>query len=147
MVIHFCVMKYIHTIREKYIIESLNSFWSFWRKKVVMFAFHFMSLIDSDNQKLLKFVKKNINQVILTGTNLQARSLCHRLPFWRRFVVYAVFWLANFSKSTLYFLIIIRMGHMNLLDFDDKSDKNCRISFANLGIIFNSGSTQYFPHM
>ena len=36
------------------------------------------------------------------------------------------------------------MEHINVLDIDDKSDRNLCFSFANLGIIFNGASAQLF---
>ena len=37
------------------------------------------------------------------------------------------------------------MEHINVLDFDDKSEINLCFSFGNLGIIFNGASAQLFP--
>ena len=84
------------------------------------------------------------------GANLESaqspsKSLCHRSSFWRRFVTYAIFWLTEFSRNILYPLAIIHMEHINVLDFDDKSERNLCFSFGNLGIIFNGASVQLFP--
>ena len=48
------------------------------------------------------------------------------------------------TKTHLYPLTIIHMEHINVLDFDDKSETNLRFSFGNLGIIFNGASAQLF---
>ena len=50
-----------------------------------------------------------------------------------------------FEKKHLYPLAIIHMEHINVLDFDDKSERNLRFSFGNLGIVFNGASAQLFP--
>ena len=51
----------------------------------------------------------------------------------------------SFQGNTLYPLAIIHMEHMNVLDFDDKSERKLCFSFGNLGIIFNGASAQLFP--
>ena len=50
-----------------------------------------------------------------------------------------------FQDNTLYPLAIIHMEHINVLDFDDKSERNLCFSFGNSGIIFNGASAQLFP--
>ena len=47
------------------------------------------------------------------------------------------------NKNTLNLLIIIHIEDINLLDFDDKSDRNCCFVLGNLGIVFKSTSTQH----
>ena len=37
------------------------------------------------------------------------------------------------------------MEHLNVLDFDAKSERNLCFSFENLGIIFSGASAQLFP--
>ena len=39
----------------------------------------------------------------------------------------------KFQGNTLYPLAIIHMEHINVLDFDDKSERNLCFSFGNLG--------------
>ena len=51
----------------------------------------------------------------------------------------------RFQDNTLYPLAIIHMEHINVLDFDDKSERNLCFSFGNSGIIFNGASAQLFP--
>ena len=51
----------------------------------------------------------------------------------------------SFQGNTLYPLAIIHMEHINVLDYDDKSERNLCFSFGNLGIIFNGASAQLFP--
>ena len=51
----------------------------------------------------------------------------------------------SFQGNTLYPLAIIHMEHINVLDFEDKSERNLCFSFGNLGIIFKSASAQLFP--
>ena len=51
----------------------------------------------------------------------------------------------SFQENILYPLAIIHMEHINVLDFDDKSERNLCFSFGNLGIIFNGASVQLFP--
>ena len=51
----------------------------------------------------------------------------------------------SFQENILYPLAIIHMEHINVLDFDDKSERNLCFSFGNLGIIFNGVSVQLFP--
>ena len=51
----------------------------------------------------------------------------------------------NFEGNTLYPLAIIHMEHINVQDFDYKSERNLCFSFGNLGIIFNGASAQLFP--
>ena len=51
----------------------------------------------------------------------------------------------RFQDNTLYPLTIIHMEHINVLDFDDKSERNLCFSFGNSGIIFNGASAQLFP--
>ena len=75
---------------------------------------------------------------------ISKQSLCHHSLFWRQFVTYANFLLTKFSKNTWYLLINMHMKHINVLDFDDKSDRNCCFSFGNFGIIFNGASAQPF---
>ena len=74
-----------------------------------------------------------------------SKSLCHRSSFWRRFVTYAIFDWRSFQENTLYPLAIIHVEHINVLDFDDKSERNLCFSFGNLWIIFNGASAQLFP--
>ena len=57
----------------------------------------------------------------------------------RHFLIDKVF------KETLYPLANIHMEHINVLNFDDKSERNLCFSFGNLGIIFNGASAQLFP--
>ena len=45
----------------------------------------------------------------------------------------------------MYPFVIIHIENIDMLEFDDKSDRNWRFSFRNLGIIFNSVSAQHFP--
>ena len=51
----------------------------------------------------------------------------------------------RFQDNTLYPLAILHMEHINVLDFDDKSERNLCFSFGNSGIIFNGASAQLFP--
>ena len=51
----------------------------------------------------------------------------------------------RFQDNTLYPLAIIHMEHINVLDFDDKSERNLCFFFGNSGIIFNGASAQLFP--
>ena len=51
----------------------------------------------------------------------------------------------RFQDNTLYPLAIIHMEHINVLDFDDKSERNLCFSYGNSGIIFNGASAQLFP--
>ena len=51
----------------------------------------------------------------------------------------------RFQDNTLYPLAIIHMEHINVPDFDDKSERNLCFSFGNSGIIFNGASAQLFP--
>ena len=54
----------------------------------------------------------------------------------------------GFQGNTLYPLAIIHMEHINVLDFDDKSERNLcfwTFSFGNSGIIFKVASAQLFP--
>ena len=51
----------------------------------------------------------------------------------------------SFQGNTLYPLAIIYIEHINVLDFDDKSERNLCFSFGNLGVIFNGASAQLFP--
>ena len=51
----------------------------------------------------------------------------------------------SFQGNTLYPLANIHMEHINVLNFDDKSERNLCFSFGNLGIIFNGASAQLFP--
>ena len=39
----------------------------------------------------------------------------------------------------------MHIEHVNMLDFNDKSDRNWCFSFGNLGAIFNGASAQHFP--
>ena len=99
------------------------------------------------------WIEAYINSITLNNSASQlwhliqspSKSLCHRSSFWRRFVTYAIFWLTKFSRNTLYPLAIIHMEHINVLDFDDKSERNLCFSFGYLGIIFNGTSAQLFP--
>ena len=50
-----------------------------------------------------------------------------------------------FQENTLYLLEIIHMEHINVLDFDDKSERNLCFSLGNLWIIFNGATAQLFP--
>ena len=50
----------------------------------------------------------------------------------------------SFQENTLYPLATIHMEHINVLGFDDKSERNLCFSFGNLGIIFNGASAQLF---
>ena len=50
----------------------------------------------------------------------------------------------GFQGNTLYPLAIIHMEHINVMDFDDKYERNLCFSFGNLGIIFNGASVQLF---
>ena len=51
----------------------------------------------------------------------------------------------SFQGNTLYPLEIIHMEHINVLAFDDKSERNLCFYFRNLGIIFNDAGAQLFP--
>ena len=51
----------------------------------------------------------------------------------------------RFQDNTLYPLAIIHMEQINVLDFDDKSERNLCFSFGNSGIVFNGASAQLFP--
>ena len=54
----------------------------------------------------------------------------------------------SFQGNTLYPLAIIHMEHINVLDFDDKSERNLcfwTFFFGNSGIIFKVASAQLFP--
>ena len=53
-----------------------------------------------------------------------SKSICHRSSSWRRFVTYAIFEWQSFQGNTLYPLAIIHMEHINVLDFEDKSERN-----------------------
>ena len=75
-----------------------------------------------------------------------SKCVCHRSSFWRRFVTYAIFYWQSFQGNTLHPLAIIHMEDINVLDFDDKSERNLWVfCFGNLGIIFNGASAQLFP--
>ena len=76
--------------------------------------------------------------------NLQAKvpatvHLLEAIRHIRHFLIDKVF------KETLYPLANIHMEHINVLNFDDKSERNLCFSFGNLGIIFNGVSAQLFP--
>ena len=51
----------------------------------------------------------------------------------------------SFQGNTLYPLAIIHMEYINVLDFEDKSERNLCFSIGNLGIIFSGASAQLFP--
>ena len=55
------------------------------------------------------------------------------------------FYWQSFQGITLHPLAIIHMEDINVLDFDDKSERNLCFFFGNLGIIFNGASAQLFP--
>ena len=55
------------------------------------------------------------------------------------------FWLTKFSQKTLHIFMTIHMSTYNLLNFNDKSQRNLCFFFGNLGIIFTSASTQNVP--
>ena len=55
------------------------------------------------------------------------------------------FYWQSFQGNTLYPLAIIHMEYINVLDFEDKSERNLCFSFGNLGIIFSGASAQLFP--
>ena len=55
------------------------------------------------------------------------------------------FYWQSFQGNTLHPLAIIHMEDINVLDFDDKSERNLCFFFGNLGIIFNGPSAQLFP--
>ena len=102
-------------------------------------------IIYTLGKKVVKPPLKTIKAMCIELFNLQANvSATIRLfggdsshtPFfdWQRF-----------QDNTLYPLAIIHMEHINVLDFDDKSERNLCFSFGNSGIIFNSASAQLFP--
>ena len=66
--------------------------------------------------------------------NLQAESLPPFAFFGGRSSHTPFFWLTKFSKNTCYFLIIIHMKCINVLDFDDRSDKNGVSPFETYGL-------------
>ena len=54
------------------------------------------------------------------------------------------FYWQSFQGNTLHPLAIIHMKDINVLDFDDKSERNLCFFFGNLGIIFNGASAHLF---
>ena len=62
---------------------------------------------------------------------------------WSDFLIYAVFKRATFS-ITLNVSAATYINRWNLMNFENKSDGDCRFSFWNIRIIFHCGGTQGF---
>ena len=87
----------------------------------------------------------NVNVQVALNDNLQANVSATVHLFGGDSSHTPFFLLAKFSRKHFDPKAIIHMEHINVLDFDEKSERNLCFSFGKLGIIFNSVSTQLFP--
>ena len=102
-------------------------------------------MADKASKQFTRQMKKLSNQQLEAAPNLQAKASATVRLFGGDSSHTPFFDWQSFQGNILYPLAIIHMVYINVLDFDDKFERDLCFSIGNLGIIFNSASAQLFP--